>query len=101
MHVLHLLMYVPHILTIDARTCIEEEILPAAISTYLLPYVRTYCTYLVLVYLLMYIRTYCTYCCPYGCTYVGTPCTAFTNAISTHLVYKTAKPTVHYCCTYN
>lgn len=43
-------MYVLDILTIDARTYIEEEILPAAISTHLLPYVRTFCTYLVLVY---------------------------------------------------
>ena len=43
-------MYVLHAPTDDARTCIEEK-LPAAVSTYLLLYVRIYCTYPVLVYL--------------------------------------------------
>ena len=58
-----------HVPTVDARTYIEEEKLPAAASTYLLLYVRTYCTYLVLVYLLyillflqMKVRTHRTYC---------------------------------------
>ena len=51
------MMYVLHVPTDDARTYVEEEKLPAAVSTYLLLYVRIYCTYLVLVYLLTYVRT--------------------------------------------
>ena len=58
-------MYVLHVPTDDARTNIEEEKLPVAVRTYLLLYVRIYCTYFVLVYLLIYVRTYCTYCCSY------------------------------------
>ena len=55
-HVLDLLMYVLHVPTVDARM-LKGKKLPADVSTYLLLYVRTYCTYLVLVYLLMY--AYC------------------------------------------
>ena len=84
-------MYVLHVPSIDARTCTmyRRTKLPAAGNTYLLRYVRTYCTYLVLVYLLAYVRTYCIYCYPYRCMYVSTVCTALTNAIS-----------VHNCCIY-
>ena len=66
--------------------------------------VRTYLLHLpgTLVYLLVYVRTYCAYCCFYSCTYVPTVRTALTNAISTHLLRKTAAPTVRtYCCTYS
>ena len=92
-------MYVLHVPTDDAHTYIEE--LPVAMSTFLLLYVRMHCIYLVLVYLLVYVRTYCAYCCFYSCTYVPTVRTALTNAISTHLLRKTAAPTVRtYCCTY-
>ena len=99
MHVLHLLIYVLHLPTVDALTYVDEKKLPAAVNAYLPLYVCTYCTYLVLVYLLMYVRTYCTYCCSYWCTYVPTIRTALTNAISTHLLHKAAVPTVHYYCT--
>ena len=92
-------MYVLHLPTADTRKYIEKK-LPAAVNTYLLLYIRTYCTYLVLVYTLMYVRIYCTYCCYYWCTYVPTLRTALTNAISTHLPHKTAVPTV-YCPTYS
>ena len=54
-------MYVLHVPTDDARTYVEEEKLPAAVSTYLLLYVRICCTYLVLVYVVMDVRSYCTY----------------------------------------
>ena len=47
-----------HVPTDDALTYIEEEKLPAAVSMYLLLYVRTYYTYLVRVYLLTHVRTY-------------------------------------------
>ena len=50
-HLLHLLMYVLYVPTVDARTSIEEK-LPAAVSMHLVLYVRTY-PYLVLVYLLI------------------------------------------------
>ena len=84
-----------HAPTYDARTCIEEEKIPAAVSTYLLLYVRIYCTYLVLVHLLMYVRTYCIYCCSYWCTYVPTVRTALTNALSTRLLlHQTPVPPV-------
>ena len=85
----------------DARTYFEEK-LPAAGSTYLLLYVRTYCTYLVDVYLRMHLRTYCTHWCSYRCTYVPTVRTALTNAINTY-PHKTTLPTVrtYYCCTYS
>ena len=97
-------MYVLHIPTVDARMYSEEKKLPAAVKTYLLLYVRTYCTYLVLVYLLIDVHTHLllyAHCCSYGCTYVPTVRTALTNGISTHLLHKTAVPTVHYCCTYS
>ena len=101
-HVLHLLMYVLHVPTVNARTYIEEKKLLAAVRTYLLLHVCTYCTYLVLVYLLMYARTYCIYRCFYWCTYVPTIRTALAYATSTHLLHKTAVPTVRtYCCTYS
>ena len=70
---------------------------PVSVFTYLLLYVRNYCTYLVLVYLLMYVRTYFTYCCSYLCTYVPTVRTALTNAISTHLLHKTTVRTADAC----
>ena len=102
MHVLHLLIYVLHLPTVDALTYVDEKKLPAAVNAYLPLYVCTYCTYLVLVYLLMYVRTYCTYCCSYWCTYVPTVHTALANAISTHLLYKLLYLLqVHYCCTHS
>ena len=95
-------MYVLHVPTVNARTYIEEKKLLAAVRTYLLLHVCTYCTYLVLVYLLMYARTYCIYRCFYWCTYVPTIRTALAYATSTHLLHKTAVPTVRtYCCTYS
>jgi len=83
-------MYVLHVPADDARTYIEEEKLPAAVSTYLLLYVRTYYTYLVLVYLVMNVRTYCTYCCFYSDVRTYPPYVLLTNAVSTHLLHKTA-----------
>ena len=84
-------MYVLHVpTTVDARTYAEEEKLPAAVSTYLMLYVRTYCTYLVLAYLQTYVRPYCTYCCSYKCTYVPTVRTALipkVHAFRTKLLY--------------
>ena len=58
MHALHLLMYVLHLPTVYSLSYVDEKKLPTAVNTYLLLYVPTYCTYLVLVYVLMYVRTY-------------------------------------------
>ena len=67
MQVLHLLMYVLYVPTVDARTSIEGKTLPAAVRTYLLLYVRTYCctyvptavrTYMLHMLLFLCARTY-------------------------------------------
>ena len=77
-HCLYLLLMYVRILKKKSTSCCK----------YLLPYVRTYCTYLVL-------------SCNYWCTYAPNVRTASSNATSTHLLQKTAVPTVRiYCCTY-
>ena len=76
MQVLHLLMYVLYVPTVDARTSIEGKTLPAAVRTYLLLYVRTYCcTYV-----------HAAHAAVPLCTYVPTVRTTSTNEISTHLL---------------